>query len=481
MQSPDNFPSTPSAPGPPLKCPNVRIEPITTATDDETYGTLNQHPSTDRSYQIGISDDQGPRATMEDSYGFIVDFDSIRGQGLFGMFDGHGNKMAAEWCGAEFHKHLLQRIHDKPTEPIPEALGAMFSSMDGSLSQQSQKSANMAASGCTAVAAFLRIEDAHGHQPFATSFLSTPDSSAPKIAAITPPPSAKRVLYCANAGDTRVVLSRGGKAERLTYDHKATDKSEIDRVRKADGIIFRGRVLGYLNLTRSLGNHEAHDGYSLKKYVVGTPNISKTELSEKDKFFIVACDGLWDVTTDQEAVDLIRDIEDAQVASKTLLDHAFKNGTRDNVTVMVCALEGDLGDIIHSGRLYEVLRYHGRGLATVDNALLIKSSLPPPALLSYPKSTFTPLRTTRMQLRLSFAAVLSLAVVAQANPTARFGLFCCPKTADGVALTEQHVGHFALRCSYGEKRCKYASGSGYGAVEGCPARAVVNANPPTCD
>ncbi|KAF8070151.1 protein serine/threonine phosphatase 2C [Lyophyllum atratum] len=340
MQSQDNYPETPSTPGPALDSVNAHIEPITTAKSNDTYGTLNQHPATNRSYQIGISHSQGPRATMEDSYGFVVDFDSIRGQGLFGMFDGHGNKLAAEWCGAEFHKHLLRHVHEKPKTPTPDVLSAMFGSMDDDLSELSQASATMAASGSTAVAAFLRIEDADGGQSFATgaSVLNdslNPISSAPKVEAITPPSTARRVLYCANVGDTRLVICRDGRAERLTYDHKASERTEIDRVRKADGIIFRGRVLGYLNVTRSLGNHEAHDGFSLKKYVVGTPYTSRTELTAKEEFFILACDGLWDVVTDQEAVDLIRGTEDPQVASKILMDHAFENGTRDNVTVMV--------------------------------------------------------------------------------------------------------------------------------------------------
>ncbi|GLB37071.1 hypothetical protein LshimejAT787_0401220 [Lyophyllum shimeji] len=87
-----------------------------------------------------------------------------------------------------------------------------------------------------------------------------------------------------------------------------------------------------------------------------------------------------------------------------------------------------------------------------------------------------------MQLHLSVAAALSLAVLAQARATDRLGLFCCPKTApNGAALTNQLVGPFALTCSYGDLVCKYAAGTGHShEAQGCPAKAVVNPNPPAC-
>lgn len=44
---------------------------------------------------------------------------------------------------------------------------------------------------------------------------------------------------------------------------------------------------------------------------------------------------LWDVAADQVAVDLIREIEDAQYASEKLLKHALSHHTTDNVTVLV--------------------------------------------------------------------------------------------------------------------------------------------------
>lgn len=48
---------------------------------------------------------------------------------------------------------------------------------------------------------------------------------------------------------------------------------------------------------------------------------------------------LWDITGDQGAIDLIRNIEDAQEASQTLVRHALSRQTNDNVTVVVVRLK----------------------------------------------------------------------------------------------------------------------------------------------
>jgi protein phosphatase PTC1 len=49
---------------------------------------------------------------------------------------------------------------------------------------------------------------------------------------------------------------------------------------------------------------------------------------------------LWDVTEDQEAVNLVREMQDAQQMAKFLLDHAMAKFSSDNVTVMVIRFKG---------------------------------------------------------------------------------------------------------------------------------------------
>lgn len=232
--------------------------------------------------------------------------------------------------------------------PIPDVLNQTFHDVDESLSRMCEESAGKIHSGCTAVTAFLRIEDADGHQSFlpasqdsddlgsvssesasasgdegkssanptpkkkarrsltggrlrkafkslSSGSLSpkTPRSQSPtsKFTAegatiAIPPTAARRVLYSANAGDARGVLCRAGKAVRLTYDHKGSDKQEAKRITDAGGFVMSGRVNGVLAVTRSLGDS------SMKEFVVGAPYTTETELCDEDEFLILACDGV---------------------------------------------------------------------------------------------------------------------------------------------------------------------------------------------
>ncbi len=59
------------------------------------------------------------------------------------------------------------------------------------------------------------------------------------------------------------------------------------------------------------------------------------------EFLIVACDGLWDVMEDDEAVDTVRahvaknGMESRTDVASVLVDEALERGSTDNVTVVV--------------------------------------------------------------------------------------------------------------------------------------------------
>lgn len=117
-------------------------------------------------------------------------------------------------------------------------------------------------------------------------------------------------VYCANAGDSRAVLSKGKKAIPLSFDHKPSNPEEEKRIIAAGGFVESDRVNGNLNLSRALGDFmykENKDVSAHEQMVLWIPEI-RSEIIDKDtEFIIIACDGIWDCLENQEAVDFIHE------------------------------------------------------------------------------------------------------------------------------------------------------------------------------
>ncbi|XP_065034133.1 probable protein phosphatase 2C 11 [Musa acuminata AAA Group] len=119
-------------------------------------------------------------------------------------------------------------------------------------------------------------------------------------------------LIVANAGDSRCVLSRKGRAISLSTDHKPYLVEEKERIVKAGGFIQAGRINGSLNLTRAIGTSSVDMEFKQNKFlpaekqvVTCNPDINIVELCDDDEFLILACDGVWDCMINQQLVDFI--------------------------------------------------------------------------------------------------------------------------------------------------------------------------------
>ena len=160
-------------------------------------------------------------------------------------------------------------------------------------------------------------------------------------------------LVVANAGDSRAVLCRaGGAALPLTSDHKPTDGPELARIVAAGGFVAEGRVNGSLNLSRAFGDaeHKQSPGVGPEgQAVTASPDVSAVDLAPGDRFLLLACDGIWDICTCQEAVDLVAGWLDAGSspadAACRLCDHCLAPDTGgcgkgcDNMSALVVLLK----------------------------------------------------------------------------------------------------------------------------------------------
>jgi protein phosphatase PTC1 len=215
-------------------------------------------------FEVGLSHDMNPahRRTMEDAHVVKVPYMNDPTAGFFAVFDGHGGKEAAEEAASQLHVVLEAEIMAK--KPMKACFENAYAKVDEGLKPIASDR------GSTAVTCMIRKE-----------------GMVPKI-------------YAANAGDARAVLCRNGRAVRLTEDHKPSDEKEKKRITDSGGFITNDRVNSILGVSRALGDH------MLKKWVISTPYYIESPLQEGDSMLIIACDGVWDVIQDSEAIDIAR-------------------------------------------------------------------------------------------------------------------------------------------------------------------------------
>jgi protein phosphatase PTC1 len=234
----------------------------------ESAADFEAHHVRHHFFEVGLAHDVNSkhRESMEDAHVVKVPFMGEESTGFFAIYDGHGGSEASTLASKTLHNLIEAEIKKKGANPSPtmkECFEAAYAAMDEQLKLPGDP-------GSTAITCLLRREGA-----------------------------AQRI-YTANAGDARAVLCRSGRALRLSYDHKPSDEKEKQRITELGGFVTSDRVNGILAISRALGDHP------FKKWVISTPFFVESDMNRSDSMLLIACDGLWDVIGDQEAVDLVR-------------------------------------------------------------------------------------------------------------------------------------------------------------------------------
>lgn len=266
-------------------------------TDEERVKHLHSSIA-DLGKAVGCKSIQGMRSHMEDTYQSQYNLNGDRNTAFFAVYDGHGGARTSEFAAKQLHHIVSERI--RLQDPPVEALDTAFRQLDA---EWLQKAAQMNYDdGSTAVAALVQ----------------------------------DKVVYCANVGDSRCVLSRQHRAIDMSHDHKPIREDEKQRVLAAGGkVIHYGtwRVEGVLAVSRAFGDRR------LKKYVIADPEIKQRDIDENDDFLILATDGVWDVISSQAAVDVVSKAKTPQEGAALLCDAAYHSGSMDNITALVVDLK----------------------------------------------------------------------------------------------------------------------------------------------
>eukprot|EP00898_Chlorokybus_atmophyticus_P003276 jgi/Chlat1/394/Chrsp10S01528 len=271
---------------------------------------VREHPNTNRTGEPlpmeDVVDIHWPLQLDRGSNAQTVEF------GLVCVFDGHLGRAGADQAKDALHRNVASLL------AAPGAIDAVMREKSAlAVLQQAfaatEKSMTSEHEGCTATALLL---------------WQTPEQT-----------------YCqvANVGDSACVLGKDKAAIKLSADHKLSDPKE--RQRLADlGVALKdgeNRRFG-LNLGRALGDKFLK---SEDVFLSAEPFVSEAIEMPSSSFAIVASDGLWDVTSAQQAVDITANAaastasdQSASVAERmagALLDHAQKSRTVDNTTLVV--------------------------------------------------------------------------------------------------------------------------------------------------
>ncbi|AES95333.1 putative protein-serine/threonine phosphatase [Medicago truncatula] len=290
----------------------------------------------------GSSSEKGPKQYMEDEF-ICIDIlrESIAQQvdlpypsAFYGVFDGHGGVDAASFI----KKNMLKFITEDSQFPssIKKAVKSAFVKADHAFRDASSLDSS---SGTTALIALVL----------------------------------GRSMLIANAGDSRAVLGKRGRAVELSKDHKPNCTSEKLRIEKLGGVIYDGYLNGQLSVARALGDWHIKGTKGSKSPLSCEPELEEIVLTEEDEFLILGCDGLWDVMSSQCAVTMVRrelvQHNDPNICAKVLVTEALQRNTCDNLTVVVVCFSKDPPPKI------EIPRSHRRRSISAEGLDLLKGVL----------------------------------------------------------------------------------------------------------
>lgn len=255
--------------------------------------------------RYGLAAMQGWRVEMEDAHTDLIGLsEELRDWSFFGVFDGHAGSAASHYCSTNLVGCILSS----------EGCKAAF--------KNGPSSPDLARLEAGLKEGFLDLDSKMRKLP---KWASGDDKSG--STAVTVMISPNHIIF-ANCGDSRAFVSTSGKVVLHTADHKPVNPDEKTRIENAGGSVIIQRVNGSLAVSRALGDFEYKMEPSLgaaEQLVSPEPDILvKPRQDDQDEFILLACDGVWDVMSNEEVAEFIRSrmslSQDLELVCSELMD-----------------------------------------------------------------------------------------------------------------------------------------------------------------
>lgn len=261
--------------------------------------------------EFGWAEMVGRRPDQEDTFCLLKDFGSPA-RHLVGIFDGHGGPKCAELCASMFPSLFADALRSPNSQKTKDTRNYLHP-------QSSMAAMRQAFNRLQRHALQLQLDD--GCTAITTLF-------------------SYGSIVVASVGDCRAVVFRRDESYlALSWDHKPFDSSEYLRIRRLGGFVTEEqRVNGVLATSRAIGDT------SLQPYVTYEPQLTSYTTSSDDLFLVVACDGLWDVLSEEDVFNIASKCSSPFEAAAQLRDCAYNIGSTDNITVVVAALPAETPD-----------------------------------------------------------------------------------------------------------------------------------------
>ena len=144
-------------------------------------------------------------------------------------------------------------------------------------------------------------------------------------------------VISANVGDSRMVLYLSdGSVVPFSDDHRAECADEQARIRSMGGRVEDGRINGYLAVSRAFGDFDIDIPLSVEPSIRNF--VLDPTLAIGAKCLVIACDGLWDVVSNEHCARILELARSPNHAAAMLCTEACCRNSLDNITVLVLPL-----------------------------------------------------------------------------------------------------------------------------------------------